>query len=394
MNNLQLYVRLLYLTARNIFSPINRHPLSHAAEKGYMDVVEYLINHGIDVNTQNHFGSTALHIAAYKCKSLIVTFLLASNANPNLQNNSLNTALHYSVVKGDISITNLLLNHNANPNLQNNSLNTALHYSVVKGDIFITNLLLNHNANPNLQNDALNTALHYSVENSNISITNLLLNHNADITIQGKFSHTPFRRAWIKYIENPERHLEMMRLLITHMVKIERANLVDTSSPGFLENKELVSESEELKGLEQQCHKEIEEMRSICVSKNNSSFFDIFVLQKDMNILARCANNPDIVKCQNRFPMYSSCIEKSIEEGKERAKLLQGAVESVDEIFESNQDVSQKSHTSWLHLPPEVRLMILENLGDDDLTKLQHNEEAAAEAEAQVGGAYAIYEGE
>ncbi|KJW06754.1 PRANC domain protein, partial [Orientia tsutsugamushi str. UT144] len=105
-------------------------------------------------------------------------------------------------------------------------------------------------------------------------------------------------------------------------------------------------------------------------------------------------NNPDIVKCQNRFLMYSSCIEKSIEEGKARAKLLQGAAESMDEIFEYNQDVSQKSQTSWSHLPPEVRLMILENLGNDDLTKLQHNEEAAAEAEAQVEGAYAIYEEE
>ncbi|WP_155730082.1 PRANC domain-containing protein, partial [Orientia tsutsugamushi] len=117
-------------------------------------------------------------------------------------------------------------------------------------------------------------------------------------------------------------------------------------------------------------------------------------LQKDINTLARCANNPDIVLCQDKFSMYSSFIQKSIEKGKARAKLLQGAAESMDEIFESNHDPSQKIQTSWLHLPPEVRVMILENLGNTDLTKLQHNDTAEAEAEAELEGAYAIYEEE
>ncbi|KJV74087.1 PRANC domain protein [Orientia tsutsugamushi str. TA763] len=94
------------------------------------------------------------------------------------------------------------------------------------------------------------------------------------------------------------------------------------------------------------------------------------------------------------FPCTLPFIEKSIKEGKARAKLLQGAVKSMDEIFESNQDAFQESQTSWRHLPPEVRLMILENLSNNDLTKLQHNDTAEAEAEAQVEGAYAIYEEE
>ncbi|WP_371220371.1 ankyrin repeat domain-containing protein [Orientia tsutsugamushi] len=334
MNNyLQLRARLLYATARNIFSSTNKHPLPYAAKKGHIDVVKYLVDHGINPNTQNDWHNTALHISSQRCNLHIVKFLLASNANPNLQNESKNTALHYSVEKNDIPITNLLLNH------------------------------------------------------------------NADITIQGQFNHTPFKRAWMKYIANPAQNLEMMRLLITHMVKTERADLVDITSSGFVQNKDLISESEDLKELEQQCHEEIKQMQSICVRKNGPSFFDIFVLKKDMNILARCANNSDIVKCQNRFLMYSSCIEKSIEEGKVRAKLLQGAAESMDEIFESNQDVSQKSQTSWSHLPPEVRLMILENLDNDDLTKIQHTDvaeagEAGAEVEAEVGGAHAIYEEE
>ncbi|WP_371220405.1 ankyrin repeat domain-containing protein [Orientia tsutsugamushi] len=330
---LPLRARLLYATARNIFSTQNRHILPYIAYKGDIELLQHLIDHGINVNTTNHWNNTALHVASYH------------------------------------------------------------------GNIDIVNLLLDNNANPNLQDANLHTPLHLAISNGHIDIVRLLLNHEANITIQGQFYRTPFKIACIKYIENPEQNLEMMRLLITHIVKIERANLVDTSSSGFLENKDLISESEELNELEQQCHKEIDQMKSICISKNDSSFFDIFILQKDINTLARCANNPDIAKCQNKFSMYSSCIEKSIEEGKVRAKLLQGAAESMDEIFESNQDFSQKSQTSWSHLPPEVRLMILENLDNDDLTKIQHTDvaeagEAGAEVEAEVGGAHAIYEEE
>ncbi|WP_371222040.1 PRANC domain-containing protein [Orientia tsutsugamushi] len=239
-----------------------------------------------------------------------------------------------------------------------------------------------------------NTALYYAVEQSNIEMASLLLGYGANLSFQCHFNMTPFEIAVAKYMGNHDLYLEMIKLLITHIVKTEYCSDVDTHLSGFIQNKRLINESEDLKELEQQCHNEIKQMCSISVGSSCLSFFDIFVLQKDINMLARCANNPDIVKCQNRFPMYSSCIEKSIEEGKARAKMLQGAVESIDEIFESNQDASQEIQTSWLHLPPEVRVMILENLGNDDLIKLQHTDitGASPEVEDEVAGACAIYE--
>ncbi|KJV74591.1 ankyrin repeat-containing protein [Orientia tsutsugamushi] len=329
MNNyLRLRAHLLYVTTRSSFSPVNNHPLLYAAKHNYLDVVQHLIEHGVDINTQNLRGSTALHIAAYNGNIQMAMFLLANHAEVDTQNAYSSTALYYAAEQSNVEMVRLLLSYGANPNLQCH------------------------------------------------------------------FNQTPFERAWVKYINSPELHFEMMKLLVTNIVKTEHCNSVDTNLLGFLHNKELINESEQLKELEQQCHKEIEEMKSIRVGKNNLSFFDIFVLQKDIDTLARCANNPDIVLCQDKFSMYSSFIEKSIKEGKARAKMLQGAVESIDEIFESNQDSHKESHISWLHLPPEVRMMILENLSNTDLTKLQHNDTAEAEAEAELEGAYAIYDGE
>ncbi|WP_232296899.1 PRANC domain-containing protein [Candidatus Orientia mediorientalis] len=111
------------------------------------------------------------------------------------------------------------------------------------------------------------------------------------------------------------------------------------------------------------------------------------MLRKNINILARCANNPDIEgNYWSKFPIYSSCIKQSIEAGKERFIVLQGAVESMDEILESNDGSLLESSTFWHSFSPEVRLMILEHLSNDDLAKLQHNDEL------KVEGAYAIYE--
>lgn len=264
MNNyLRLRAHLLHVTTRSIFSPVNNHPLLYAAKHNYLDVVKHLIEHGVDINTQNLRGSTALHIAAYNGNIQMAMFLLTNHAEVDTQNVYSSTALYYAAEQSNVEMVRLLLSYGANPNLQ------------------------------------------------------------------CYFNQTPFERAWVKYINSPELHFEMMKLLVTNIVKTEHCNAVDTNLSGFLHNKGLINESEDLKELEQQCHNEIKQMCSISVGSSCLSFFDIFVLQKDMNILARCANNPDIVKHQNNFSMYSCFIEKSVEKGKARAKLLQGAVESM-----------------------------------------------------------------
>ncbi|WP_371223210.1 ankyrin repeat domain-containing protein [Orientia tsutsugamushi] len=367
-------------------------PLHLAVRNYHTDVIEALLAHGANVNLQDRHYNTALHYAIRTRDLTIITILLNNGANPNIQDNSLNTPLHYAALKCNIDIVKLLLNSGSDPNIQDKWLNTPLHHAAFHCNMDIIKLLLNSGSNPNIQDKWLNTPFHYAASKCNIDIAKFLLNSGSNINLLNAMYSTPFIGAYNTFMTNQAQNKEVMQLLVAEMVKLDHTGIKISESnlEGFNVNKQLISESEDLKELEQQCHKEIEQMKSISVGENGLSFFDIFVLQKDINTLARCANNPDIVKCQNRFLMYSSCIEKSIEEGKARAKLLQGGVESMDEIFESNQDAFQESQTSWHHLPPEVRLMILENLSNNDLTKLQHTDAA----EAEVGGAYAIYEGE
>ncbi|BAG39672.1 ankyrin repeat-containing protein 05_03 [Orientia tsutsugamushi str. Ikeda] len=343
---------------------------------------------------------TVLHKAAKRGDIQAVKLILIEQHGVdyiNLGDMTGTTALHYAIRAESLEVTELLLIHGANPNIQNLYGHTASHYAVnVKKRIEFIKLLLAHGANPNIQDKYCSTPLHCAAHYCDIVTIKLLLKKGANLNVLDVTHSTPFADAYRMFMVDQETNKGVMQLLVTEIVKLEHLGIKISGSDleGVNLNKQLINESKQLKELEQQCHKEIKKMKSICVSKNDSSFFDIFVLQKDINTLARCANNSDIVKYQNKFSMYSSFIEKSIKEGKARAKMLQGAVESIDEIFESNQDANQESQISWLHLPPEVRMMILENLSNTDLTKLQHNDTAEAEAEAELEGAYAIYEGE
>ncbi|KJW07182.1 ankyrin repeat family protein [Orientia tsutsugamushi str. UT144] len=339
---------------------------------------------------------TALHKAAKRGDIQTVQLILLEQNDVHYINSgdrTNSTALHYAIRANHLEVASLLLTYGADPNAQDMHGLTPFHSAFWEGRLEFIKLLLKNGANPNLADNHGATPFLYAAHDCNFDIIKfLLLNGGANINaIDTTYSLTPFKEVYIMLMEG-QKNKEVMELLVAEMVKLDHSDIKISESnlEGFNVNKQLISESELLKELEQQCHKEIEQMKSISVGENGLSFFDIFVLQKDINTLARCANNPDIVKYQNKFSMYSSFIEKSIGAGQARANLLQGGVESMDEIFESNQDAFQESQISWHHLPPEVRLMILENLSNNDLTKLQHTDAA----EAKVGGTYAIYEGQ
>jgi ankyrin repeat protein len=61
-----------------------RTPLQRAAEMGYFDIVQYLIEQGAAIDTVSiHPGGTALQLAALNGFCGIATFLLEQGADPN-----------------------------------------------------------------------------------------------------------------------------------------------------------------------------------------------------------------------------------------------------------------------------------------------------------------------
>jgi ankyrin repeat protein len=88
-----------------------------------------LVNEGANVNLQNKYGCTPLHVACSRQPGL-VEFLIERGANVNAQNNYGSTVLHYAC-EYQPSIVELLVKNGANVNIQNTFGYTPFYFACV-----------------------------------------------------------------------------------------------------------------------------------------------------------------------------------------------------------------------------------------------------------------------
>ncbi len=157
--------------------------LLEAVEKNQLTVVAQLLSRGVDPNTANEDGVSALMLASYHGFKPIAETLLQHGAKVDAKDNRQETALrlagsaHPDVVK-------MLLEHGADANVRDFYGKTLL-VAVCEGgadrDPATLRLLLEHGADPNVAGDN-GTPLLYAInlgQHGNTEIVRLLLEHGA-----------------------------------------------------------------------------------------------------------------------------------------------------------------------------------------------------------------------
>jgi ankyrin repeat protein len=179
---------IIYLIEKgaNFGAPNN---LCRAAEKGMKNVVELLLNRGMDINGYPADHDTALHSAAYADKVEMIELLLNRGADIDLAPNRL-TALTKAARSGRINAVRKLISRGANVNAScgNPSPLEQAAYNAYDGDedkITIVGLLLDHGADINgisggNDNMSMPTALCAAVLSGNLELCELLLSRGAD----------------------------------------------------------------------------------------------------------------------------------------------------------------------------------------------------------------------
>ncbi len=176
--------------------------LPSAAYEGNFEVVKKLIKDGVDPNTADGNGHTALMRGSYRHEN-IVRFLLDHDADPNQQSNNGGTALMDSKTP---NITEVLLKYRADPNLQDKFGNTVLTLASMRGDDKKIEVLLKNKANVDLQDKEGKTALMYAIMFGRDKTVKLLLEHDADFDLQDCEEKTALMHA---------KHRPIIRKMIT-----------------------------------------------------------------------------------------------------------------------------------------------------------------------------------
>lgn len=85
--------------------------LHHACTLVALEVVDFLIKQGADVNIQTRMGRSALHLASCKEQPLVLKALLAAGANVYLKDQEGDVALHDAASRKCPENTKVLLEH-------------------------------------------------------------------------------------------------------------------------------------------------------------------------------------------------------------------------------------------------------------------------------------------
>ena len=197
--------------------------LHKATKEGHIKCVEVLLEHGANMNVQNIFGETPLHVAllnyniSKENRHNIIKSILkyGTKIDLNIRTHSKLTALEMSIKfneNGEVVKQLLTLSK------QNVSLNcldkeglSLLHYACRNRNAEVVEELLKNGANPNLKSSYLQktkSPLHYvfeygcgdesiSIEKHNeiISIMNCLLNYGSDIEARNTDGETALYKA-------------------------------------------------------------------------------------------------------------------------------------------------------------------------------------------------------
>ena len=139
-----------------------------------------------EMNKQNNFGQTPLHIAIINKNKNITKFLIENGANLNISDNNLNMSLHLAVMNNDSEIIKMLLKYKANPLLVNKNNETVLDIAI-KMDFKDCILLLNE---VSLMNETKNKRSNNLTNRNNEAINGNNNNKNKSInTFNNIFSH-------------------------------------------------------------------------------------------------------------------------------------------------------------------------------------------------------------
>jgi hypothetical protein len=120
-----------------------------AAEFGHLRIVELLLEIGVNVNVENGYRETALHLSAQRSRPLVVRALLNAGASVTAEGESASTALHYAAEVGDKTVISNLIHAGAKLNARDNSGWTPLHRAVDRDQLGAIRQLLGAGSDPN-----------------------------------------------------------------------------------------------------------------------------------------------------------------------------------------------------------------------------------------------------
>ena len=156
-------------------------PLMLATEKGHIDMLLNLIDHGAEVDEKDQRKRTALHYASERGDLKVVEALLSKGAEIDVEDGDHCTPLTLAAERRHNDILLYLIYHSADVNKKDGRKRTALHYASERGDLKVVKALLSKGAEINVEDEDRCTPLILAVKYQKFAIVYHLIKAGANV---------------------------------------------------------------------------------------------------------------------------------------------------------------------------------------------------------------------
>jgi ankyrin repeat protein len=167
-------------------------PLLLAAANGHLELVRTLLGYSVDVAAATTWGESTLHFASKGGHVEIVRLLIQNGADVNTRNRNQLTPLH--LAQG-AKMVQLLIQSGADVNAWDRK-STRLHQALSNGDTEDMQLLIQSGADVNIQDRSQSTPLHLALSKGDTKAMQLLIQSGADVNARDRSQSTPLHLVW------------------------------------------------------------------------------------------------------------------------------------------------------------------------------------------------------
>ncbi|XP_059489715.1 uncharacterized protein LOC132204878 [Neocloeon triangulifer] len=191
-----------------------------ACFNGKFESVQYLLGlNGFDLGKKGKNGKTALHFAALRDNIDVAEFLLSKGADVNARDDNNETPLNWSAYIANEDMCQLLVVSGADLSAVDIDGNDALRLACCNGKLENVQYLLGLNSfDLGMKGKNGKTALHYAAQKGHHAVAELLISNGLDINVRADFNETPFTLA--AYFSNEK----MCRYLVDRGADLSAVN--------------------------------------------------------------------------------------------------------------------------------------------------------------------------
>ncbi|KAI9760770.1 MAG: hypothetical protein M1840_002216 [Geoglossum simile] len=166
-----------------------------AVELEHMQMIQALLDVGVDVNAEDNTGQTALHRATSRKNEAMIRLLLSNRAAVDRKDDDGRTAWSANVQSRNAHILGLLLEAGADPSTRGLQGVSELYTAAKDGNSQLVKFMLQSGTDPSLQTEYYWAPLHWAASYGHLECVQLLIDAGADLSVMSDQSVTPLDLA-------------------------------------------------------------------------------------------------------------------------------------------------------------------------------------------------------